>query len=88
MSWGKYRKVQIFFRFDRKRSYKSIYEGNENIVTISCKIKCYDSARFIISSLSNLVNNLAEGIHKKRKKKKKNAKIVIVFLNMKASKIT
>ena len=68
MSWGKYRKVQIFFRFDRKRSYKSRYEGNENIVTISCKIKCYDSARFMTSSLSNLVNNLAEGIHKKKKK--------------------
>ena len=38
--------------------------GNEKVVTISYKIKFIDSARFMASSLSNLVNNLAEGIHK------------------------
>ena len=38
-------------------------DGNENIVTISYKIKFIDSARFMTSSLSNLVDNLAEGIH-------------------------
>ena len=38
--------------------------GNEDITTVSYKIKLIDSARFIASSLSNLVDNLAEGIHK------------------------
>ena len=39
-------------------------DRNESIVTISYKIKFIDSARFMMSSLSNLVDNLAEGIHK------------------------
>ena len=34
------------------------------LLTISYKIKFIDSARFMMSSLSNLVDNLAEGIHK------------------------
>ena len=38
--------------------------GNEDIITISYRIKSIDSARFIESSLSNLVDNLADGIHK------------------------
>ena len=36
----------------------------KSVATISYKIKLIDSARFISSSLSNLVDNLAEGIHK------------------------
>ena len=32
--------------------------------TISCRLQLIDSARFMVSSLSNIVNNLAEGIHK------------------------
>ena len=39
-------------------------DGNENIVTISYKIKFIDSARFMASLLSNLVDTLAEGNHK------------------------
>ena len=39
-------------------------EGNWNIITISYEIKCIDSARFMASSLSNLFDNLAEGIYK------------------------
>ena len=39
-------------------------DGNESVVTISYKIKFIDSARFMASSLSNLVDNLAKGIHK------------------------
>ena len=38
--------------------------GNESIVNISYKIKFIDSARFMASSLSNLVDNLAEVIQK------------------------
>ena len=39
-------------------------DGDESVVTISYKIKFIDSARFIASSLSNLDDNLAEGINK------------------------
>ena len=39
-------------------------DGNENVVNISYKIKLIDSARFMVTSLSNLVDNVAEGIHK------------------------
>ena len=39
-------------------------DGNESVVTISYKIKFIDSARFMANSLSSLVDNLVEGIHK------------------------
>ena len=39
-------------------------DGNESVVTISSKIKFIDSKRFMASSVSNIVNNLAEVIHK------------------------
>ena len=39
-------------------------DGNESVVTVSYKIKFFESARFMASSLSNLVDNLAEGTHK------------------------
>ena len=38
--------------------------GNENIKTISYKIKFIDRPRFMASSLSSHVDNIAEGIHK------------------------
>ena len=48
-----------------KKEVKNIYnDGNESVVTISYKIKFIDSARFMASSLLNLFDNLAEGIHK------------------------
>ena len=37
---------------------------NEIVVTLSYKIKFIDSPRFVASLLSNLVDNLGEGIHK------------------------
>ena len=77
MSWKKYRKIQNFFYSNRKRSYTVTYfdkDGNESVVTISYK-KIIDSATFMASSLSNIVDDLAEGI---------NVNIVIVFFfNMK-----
>ena len=39
-------------------------DGNESVATISYKIKFIDIARFMANSLSNLVDNLAEGICK------------------------
>ena len=36
----------------------------KNTKIISYRLQCIDSARFMANSLSNLVNNLAEGIHK------------------------
>ena len=39
-------------------------DGNESFATISYKIKFIDSARFMATSLSNLVDNLTKGIHK------------------------
>ena len=37
--------------------------GERNIKTISCRLKFIDIARVMASSLSNLVNNITEGIH-------------------------
>ena len=51
--------------------------GNKSIVTISYKIKFIDRARFMATSLSNLVDNLTEGIHKIK------CKDWDVFINMK-----
>ena len=39
-------------------------DGNESAATISYKIRFIDSARFMASLLSNLVDNLTKGIHK------------------------
>ena len=64
MSWGKYGKVQAFSVPIEKEVTKIDKDDNETVITISYKIKFTDSARFLASSLSNLVDNLAEGIHK------------------------
>ena len=37
--------------------------GNESVATISYKTKVIDSAKLMATSLSNLVENLTEGIH-------------------------
>ena len=36
----------------------------KSVVSISYKIKFIDNARFMANSLSNFVDNLAEGMHK------------------------
>ena len=39
-------------------------DGNESAAIISYKIQLIDGSKFMAISLSNLVDNLAEGIHK------------------------
>ena len=58
MSSGKYWKV------DGKIVTKIDKVGNQNIVTMSYKIKFIDSAKFMMSSLLNLVDILENEIHK------------------------
>ena len=43
---------------------KELMRRGKNLKTRSYRLHFVDSARFISTSLSNLVNNLAEGIHK------------------------
>ena len=65
----------------------------QELIKIESELQFIDSARFVTSSLSNLVNNLSQGIHRIECKyghnEKKNARlvelyksIVIVFLNV------
>ena len=64
MSWEKYQKYKTFSVPIEKKKIKIDKDGNESVETISYKIKFINSVRFIATSLSNLVDNLAEGIHK------------------------
>ena len=47
----------------KKETTKKDKDGNDKITKISYKIKFIDSYRFMSASLSNLVNNLSEGVH-------------------------
>ena len=64
MSWGKQKKVQNFFCSKKNEITKIDKDGNKSVVNICYKITFINSARFMASLLSNLVDNLAEGIHK------------------------
>ena len=72
---------KIFSDIVNKKVIKTDKDSNEMVETISCKIKFIDSMRFVATLLSKLVDSLTEGIQKL------NAKIVIVFLNMKLLRI-
>ena len=80
MSWGKQRKVQKIFRSNKKKIIKIDKDGNEIVAKILYKIEFIDSARFMVSSLSNFQILL---IILQKEVIKLNVKIVIVFLNMK-----
>ena len=64
MLWRKYRKYKTFSFPIAKEILKKDKDSNEDITTVCYKIKFIDSARFMVSSLSNLVGNLASN-HKK-----------------------
>ena len=64
MSWENTEKYKTFSVPIEKEVTKTDKDGNKSVITISYKITFFDSARFMASSLSNLVDNLIEGIHK------------------------
>ena len=47
----------------KKEITKKDKDGNDKIIKISCEIKCIDSFRFTSIALSNLVDDLSEGLH-------------------------
>ena len=58
----KHWKIHNLFSSNRERNF----DKNEKEITktISYRLQCIDSIRFMASSFSNLVNNLAERINK------------------------
>ena len=47
----------------KKEIIKKDNDGNDKATKVSCKIKFIDSFIFMLSSLSNLIDNLSEGLH-------------------------
>ena len=52
----------LFFDSIKREIIKIDNEGNKALETISYKITFIDTLRFMTTSLSNLINNLSEGI--------------------------
>ena len=62
---GKIQKSTKLFTIPIEKEVTEIdKDGNESVVTTSYKRKFIDSGRFMATFLSNLVDNLTEGIHK------------------------
>ena len=66
--FGENRKAQNFFHSNRERVTNINKNGNKSVVTLSYQINFIDSARFMATSLSNLVNDPTEGFHKIKQK--------------------
>ena len=64
MSLENTEKYNFFFLPIEKKVEKIDNDGNESVVITSYQIKFICSAIFIGTSLSNLINNLPERIHK------------------------
>ena len=58
--------VNLFFIPIKKKIIKLDKKGNETFETTSYKTKSIDTIRFLATLLSNLVDNLTEGINKSR----------------------
>ena len=56
--------------------------GKEVTKTISCILQYINKARFMASSLSNLINILSEGIHKIKCKNKNHVKLEEININI------
>ena len=65
MSWEKdKKKTQKFSSSNRKNVTEIDEDGNESVLNISENIKFIVSPRLIVTSLSNLVDNLTKRVHK------------------------
>ena len=62
------------FNFNKKIQLKKQNKNREFTKTLSYKFTFIDGTRFMTSSLSNLVDNLAHGIHKIKCKYRHNNK--------------
>ena len=60
MSWGNTEKYKTSSILIEKEVTKVDKDVNESVVTMSYEIKCIDSAKFMATSLSNLVDNLTQ----------------------------
>ena len=60
--------LNTFLAPTEKEVIKIDKDGNEKVVTISYKIECIDRAKFMSTSLSNLVDNFTEGVYKTKYK--------------------
>ena len=63
MYWWKQWKIKTFSVPIKKEVAKIDKDANKSVQPISCKIKFIDSMRFM-ATISKLVDNLAEGLHK------------------------
>ena len=93
----KYWKIDSFAVPIEKEVTRSDRNGEEITKNVSYVLQLIDSARFMTSSLSNLINNLSDGIHrtkcklghddKKRETCAINIIIVTVLLNIQILKM-
>ena len=59
-----FKSTNFFLFWNLKKNLKIDKNANGNIVRVLCKMKFFDSAWFMLGSLSSLVDNLSEGIDK------------------------